>query len=133
MMSLVNYIASFVVVIGIVTATTNFFNNNIRDLSSTESISQEYNKFNLYMLKFTKNGYSADISSDNTVIIFSKSNEDISKITFLNNTIYFNKIKLCENIDSVLFQKISAGNGKDVLKTTIQINGEIYNTDYVLE
>jgi len=133
MLSLVFYIVSFTVIIGIVSSITIFFNNNIRDLNGTVTTSSEYNKFNLYMLEYTKNGYTPSVSNENTVVIFSKNNNDSVKFTFLSNTLYFNKIKLCENVNDANFEIVTAANGKLVLRTIIDINGIEYDTDYVIE
>lgn len=47
--------------------------------------------------------------------------------------LYFNEIKLCENVDDFKIEKSVAENGKDILKTYLKINGTVYTTDYVME
>ena len=135
MVSLVIYILSFLIIIGILTSVTNFFNNNIRDLNTTVSSSSEYNKFNLYFLNYTKNGYSVQPASNS--ITFAKTLQngtiDTAKFTFVDSTLYYNKVKLCENVNEFNFQKEENDNEKEILKTSIKINGTVYTTDYVIE
>ncbi len=54
MVSLVIYILSFVIIIGIVGTITTTFNKNIKDINMKSGTSSEYNKFNLYMLDQTQ-------------------------------------------------------------------------------
>lgn len=136
MVSLVIYIASFVIVVAIIASITTFFNNNIRNLDGSESVSSEYNKFNLYMLEYTKNGYEiqkCDKTAENAqYITFSKAGKNDTFIQ-LGNILYFNKIKLCEKVDEFELKQTVAENGKSVLKTYLKIDGMIYTTDYVIE
>ncbi len=137
MVGLVIYIASFVIVIAIVASITTFFNNNVRTLSGSESISSEYNKFNLYLLEYTKNGYdivrcSDDTSGEEQFITFSKEGKNDTFVK-RGNILYFNQIKLCEKVDAFKIEKTTAENGKDLLKTYIKIGDTAYTTDYVVE
>lgn len=132
-MSLVIYIMAFLVILGIVGTITVFFSNNTKDISFETSSSSEYNKFNLYMLDQTKNGnkVTKPTKNDKTnkYIQFSNGNTFVK----IDNILYFNKIKLCENVNEFKFSVETATNGKDVLKTYIDINGTVYTTDYVIE
>lgn len=137
MVGLVIYIASFVIVIAIVASITTFFNSNVRNLKGSESISSEYNKFNLYMLEYTKNGYdiltySDDLNSEEQFITFIKDGKTDTLVK-LENALYFNQIKLCEKVDEFKLEKTIAENGKNMLKTYLKIDGTVYTTDYVIE
>lgn len=131
MVSLVIYIASFVIIIAIVGTITTFFNHNIRNLGNSESISSEYNKFNLYMLEYTKNDYEIPKYSEDFVTFTKEGKSD----TFVKkgNGLYFNQIKLCDKIDEISFKISKAENEKNVLQTYLKIDGTVYTTDYVLE
>ena len=138
MISLVIYIASFVIIIGIVGSITIFFNNNIRNIRGSESISSEYNKFNSYMLEYTKNGYeilkSSEAKAEEPFITFSKDGKLDTFVKLKDGDIlYFNQIKLCEKVEEFDLKKDVAENGKQVLKTKLKINGTEYTTDYVME
>ena len=135
MSSLVIYIMAFVIILGIVGTITVFFSSNAQEIDLSTSASSEYNKFNLYMLKYAKSGYDVEVkkNSDNVEYIeFSKNGE---KTTFikLGNMLYFNEIKLCEDVDDFIAEIVDAENGKKVLKTYIEINKIVYTTDYTIE
>lgn len=135
MVSLVIYLMSFVIIIGILGSITVFFGSQTNDINMSSGASSEYNKFNLYMLKQTKNSIDFKINNEtekNQYVTFS---DGKSSNTFLQkgNLLYFNKIKLCENVDDFKLETTIAQNGKKVLKTYLQINGTVYTTDYVIE
>lgn len=136
MVSLVIYVIAFVIIMGIVGTITIFFSNQARDVNRTAGTSSEYNKFNLYMLDQTKGGYKISKMSEETAeeqfVTFSK---DTDKNIFVlkGNILYFNEVKLCENIEEFKLSKETASNGKEVLKTYLNVNGTVYTTDYVIE
>jgi len=135
MMSLLIYIMAFVTIIGVLSSITVFFNNNTKDINMQTASNSEYNKFNLYMLEYTENDYNVSkISEENTDIPFVTFSNGVSSNTFvlLENILYFNQIKLCENVDEFKIKKDIAENGKDILKTYLKVNGTVYTTDYVL-
>lgn len=136
MVSLVIYIISFVIIIGIVGMITTVFNYNIKDINMTSGASSEYNKFNLYMLDQTQGGYSIAKCSNETdthgYVMFSNGKSS-NTFVLLENMLYFNKIKLCENVKEFKVKKEIAENGNDILKTYININDTVYSTDYVIE
>lgn len=134
--SLAIYIIAFVIIIGIVSSITVFFNGNAKDINKDSGTAAEYNKFNLYMLEYTKNGYRIyEISPENNeeqYITFEKNGKN-DTFCKQGNILYFNEIKLCENVDEFKIEKGTAENGKEILKTYIQINGTVYTTNYVIE
>lgn len=136
MTSLVVYILAFVVIIGIIGSITVFFNNNLEDANMTAGASAEYNKFNVYMLSQTKNGYTiskcAVKTDENQYVTFSNGQESNTFVK-LGDMLYFNEIKLCENVDEFKVEQTTAENGKSVLKTYLNINGTVYTTDYVVD
>ncbi len=137
MVSLVIYVASFVMVIAIVGSVTLFFNQNIRDLRGTENATSEYNKFNLYMLEYTKNGHEivkcSEPNAEEVYVTFSKEEKMNTFIKLKDtNILYFNQMKLCENVNDFKIEQATADNGKLVLKTYIDIAGTVYTTDYVM-
>lgn len=136
MVSLTIYILSFVIIIGIVGTITVFFNNHIKEINMSAGASSEYNKFNLYMLDQTKNGYqiskiSAE-SAEKPYVTFSKE-ANSNTFVLIGNLLYFNEIKLCENVEEFKVLKEPTQNGKEMLKTYLNINGTVYTTDYVME
>lgn len=139
MISLSIYIIAFMIIMAIVGSITVFFSNQTKDINMNSGASAEYSKFNLYMLEFTKGGYeilkcSEDINAEEQFVTFSKNGKSD---TFLKvkegDILYFNQIKLCENVDEFKLEKTVADNGKEVLKTYLKIDGTVYTTDYVVE
>ena len=131
MVSLIIYILSFMIIMGIVGSITIFFGRNANEINTSAGSSAEYNKFNLYMVKYTKEGSGYTARADSNVLSFSQGS---NQYVFQKNgdMLYFNKIKLCENVDEFRV-KIETINEKKFLETYIQINGTVYTTDYVLE
>ncbi len=66
MISLSLYIISFMIIIGIVGSITVFFSNRTKDINMKSGASSEYNKFNLYMLEYTKTGHQISRISEDT-------------------------------------------------------------------
>ena len=137
MASLVIYIVSFAIIIGIVGSIITFFSNNVSGLNKTAATSVEYNKFNNYMLEYTKNGFRpvderATKREDKTYIVLEKDDE---KVVFekIDNILYMDNIKLCENVQDFNAKRTFSENGKEMLKTKIQINGIEYSNDYIIE
>ena len=134
MVSLVIYVLSFAIIIGIIGSVTAFFSSGMREMNQNAGASSEYNKFNIYMSKYTKNGYNIipDEYENNQYIAFEKDGE---KIVFekVDDILYVDNVKLCENVDEFEAKAITTENGKDMLKTKIKINGVVYTTDYVIE
>lgn len=140
MTSLVIYVISFVIIIGIVGSITTMFNSNISEINTSSGIAAEYNIFNVYMLNQTKEGFSiykygdskTDSTVENTFVTFSNG-ETLNTFVHLGNILYFNNAKLCENIEDFQVKVENAENGNQVLKTYLDINGTVYTTDYVIE
>lgn len=132
--SLVIYVMTLTLVVGLLSFITIFFNKNVTNVISTIGESVEYSKFNLYILKYVKNGYEI-IDSQNDeekcYIIFSNG-EDTITFSLIQNILYFNKAKLCSNVDEFKWKEKIAENGKNVLETLITINGKTYITEYVM-
>lgn len=142
MISLVIYVAGFMVVTGIVGAITTYFYNNMNVIDSSASSSVEYNKLNVYLLKQVKSpdvvleGYTEsphkDFNEENANYITFKL-QDGSKNTFLHvgDILYFNKIKLCEEVEK--FEVSVEKAEKTSITVTVQIANNQYKTKYVLE
>lgn len=101
-------------------------------------MNSDYTNLNLYFLKTTKNaGVKIDsyglVDEDLQSYYITFENNDGTKNTFikLNDIIYYNKIKLCENVDS--FKVIVDKTGKESISTEIIINGKLFTSQYVIE
>ena len=75
MVSLVIYVLSFAIIMGIIGSITTFFSNGMREINRNAAASSEYNKFNTYMAKYTKQGYNViydEYNENNPYIAFEK-------------------------------------------------------------
>ena len=142
MISLVIYVVGFMAVTGIVGAITTYFYNNMNVIDSSASSSVEYNKLNIYLLKQVKSpdvvleGYTEkphkDLNGENVNYITFKL-QDGTKNTFLHvgNILYFNKIKLCEEVEKF---EVSVEEAEKIsITVTVQIANNQYKTKYVIE
>ncbi len=143
MLALVIYVASFMMITGLVGAITTYFYNNMKLIDTNISTSSEYNKLNLYMAKYTKNEKYKIIKYDEIngrYITFQgsspKDNTTIETYTFVkpegNNILYLNQTKLCSNVDEFKVT-IDSSTGKDVLQVLFKVDGTTFSTEYVLK
>lgn len=133
--ALVIYMTVATIVIGIMAMATSSFVSNMQLVKNQEQYVIEYNKFNMLFIQDVKDNKTAEITSNNTSIIF----EDGTRYQYnqSNNSIYRNSIKIAENIQSVAFtsQTYAVNNiDKQIVKVDISI-GESYHDsiEYVLK
>lgn len=144
--SLVIYVVSFSIIVGIIGTITTYFYNNIEMIDLSASSSATYNKLNLYILKQIKSpGIILDAYTGNPNIEIDSNGvdyitfklQDGTKNTFMRvgKIIYFNKIKLCEDIEKFEIGKPETNieDGKTSINITVQISNKQYKTKYVLE
>lgn len=114
MVSLVIYIAVMTIVIALMSKIiTNFYKNTDTVQGNIQEI-VEFNKFNSYFLKEVKiaNNKVDYISFDNNYILFTSGNT----FSYSNNKIYYNGVKICENVQRM---KISLGKNGDGLDNSV--------------
>lgn len=125
MISLVVYVAVMTLVIVIMNSIIiNFYNNTDAVQADIQDI-VEFNKFNSYFLKEIKtaNNKVDQISNDNQYILFSTGNF----FSISDNNIYYNKIKICENVESMQISLGKNGNGIDKSIVNITLNFKNFN------
>lgn len=135
--TLVYFIILFYIIICIVGFVLNYFYKNISQMNANVSINSEFSDLNLYFLKTTKSDdvkirkYGL-VNDDNSSYYITFENADGTTNTFLKmgNIIYFNNIKICNNVDSF---KIIVDKS---LKTSVSIEaiifGKVYSSQYVI-
>lgn len=138
MKSLFMYITLFTLVICIVGVIMSYFYKNIKTFNTDISITSDYNILNLYFLKTTKSNNITiknyglvdkdDLSS--YYITFLKEDGTTSTFIKIGDIIYFNKIKLCENVDE--FKIIVDKSEKESISIEVKILDKVYNSQYVL-
>ena len=129
MMSLIIYITSFVVIIGIVAGITSFFYGNTSLMTQELYSSSDYNKLNLYLVKESEQkGNKVKLSNGNNLEF---SNGD--KFTFdeTNKLLYYNSICLCEDVQGFK-AKTEYDSGKEVIDVKIEFTNKSYSCKYTM-
>ena len=124
MVSLVIYIACFLIVAGTIGGITIFFYNNTSLLNDEVYSSAEYNKLNMYLVKESEEDGNSFVNFDNSGNIYTFDKD--------NNLLYFNKICLCEDVQdfSVLTDYTT---GKELIKVKIDFSNKSYTTNYCMD
>ena len=128
--SIIIYVIAMMIVIGIIASITSFFYTNVNNLNDNSENISEITKFHMYFLEETTQQNNSIISISENAIAFSTGNT----FTFQDNSIYFNHIKICEDISNAQF-KSETINNKMVINVLITIgNNSEYTktTKYVL-
>ena len=125
MISLVVYVAVMTVVIGVMSSIITSFYKNTDTVQGNVQEIVEFSKFNSYFLKEVKiNNNKVDhISSDNTYILFTSGNS----FSISNNKIYYNNIKICDEVQSMQISLGKNGNGIDKSIVNVTLNFENFN------
>jgi ABC-type transport system involved in multi-copper enzyme maturation permease subunit len=134
MMSLVIYIASFLIVSGIIGGITVFFYNNTSLLDAEVYSAAEYNKLNMYLVKESEEAGNRFIefnNDDNTMPWFEFSNGDRYTLDTTSNLLYYNSICLCEDVKGIKVET-DYTSGKEVLKLKVEFSNKIYTTKYTM-
>lgn len=132
------YIVLFTIFIGIVGTVQTYFHKNINNISSSLDANSEITKLNLYFLKVTKidgvvvKKYGLVDENDLSSYYITFENEDKTTNTFikLGNMLYFNKIKLCENVEEFVINVDNSINQS--ISVSIKILGETYDLQYAI-
>ena len=128
----------FLFIFLIILLVTSAFYINLTNSKNTVNSNSDYTNLNLYFLKITKvpgvkiNSYGL-VGEDMQSYYITFENSDGSHNTFikLNDIIYYNKIKLCENVES--FKVIVDKTGKESISVEAVIQGKTYTSQYVIE
>ena len=132
------YIVLFTIFIGIVGTVQTYFHKNINNISSSLDANSKITKLNLYFLKVTKTDgvvvkkYGLVDENDLSSYYITFENEDKTTNTFIKsgNMLYFNKIKLCENVEEFVINVDNSINQS--ISVSIKILGETYDLQYAI-
>lgn len=138
MMSLVLYIASFLLVTGIVAGITAFFYGNATLMTQELYSSADFNKLNLYFVKESEQTGNRvkDIaeeegsSSDNTYYV-TFYNDDRFTFDSSNHLLYYNSVCLCEDVQSFKV-KPEYTDGKEVISVLVGFTNKSYKCKYTM-
>lgn len=132
------YIFLLLLIFSIILLGTIVFYKNFKNRKDVVTSNSDYTNLNLYFLKVTKtpgvkiNSYGL-VGEDLQSYFITFENTDGIENTFikLNDIIYYNKIKLCENVDN--FKVIVDKTGKESISVEVTIQGKTYTSQYVIE
>ena len=132
------YIFLLLILFAIILVVTASFYINLKRSEQVASANSDYTTLNLYFLKTTKTpGNKIEsfglVGEDLQSYYITFENSDGTKNTFikLNDIIYYNKMKLCEDVQS--FKVIVDKTGKESISVETIIHGKIYTAQYVIE
>lgn len=132
------YFFLFLVIFCIIVLGTFFFYTNLKSRQNSATVDSDYTNLNLYLLKTTKvSGVKIAkyglVDDDLQSYFITFENKDGVQNTFIkiNDIIYYNKIKLCENVD--VFKVIVDKTGKESISVEVVMQGKIYTSQYVIE
>lgn len=100
LISLIVYIIVLTVIISILSLVSQMFFTNIKYVTEKGKYVSEFNKFNMYFIKDVKNNKDVLECKSNKIIL-----EDGTIYTYNSeeNSIYRNKVKICNNISNCAF------------------------------
>ena len=130
LMSLMIYVISMVLVIGIISTITSFYYTNVMSLADEGANIAEITKFNMYFLQEVKNFNNEVKQKTDKSITFSTGNT----FTFQDNAIYLNNIRICEGVKDCKIN-IEDKNSKKIIKVLLTIGKNIEytkTTNYVM-
>ncbi len=133
------YVIVFTIMVCIVGGTMSYFFINLVNTNNTAKANSTYSMLNLYFLKTVQNqdiviessGLVDNNDTSSYYITFKK--EDGSKATFikLGDIIYYNKVKLCENVD--VFKVIVDKSEAQSFSVEVHMLDNIFNSQYALD
>ena len=136
LISLVIYVILLMLVIGMLATMSQMFFANTKNLTDSSKNMTEFNKFNMYFIEDVKNN-DGIYSITDTEIVFNDGTSYTYK-TEPDNSIYRNKVKICNNIGFVRFttrNEIVDNVTKKIISVKMVVNGtNLFETDsdYVL-
>lgn len=139
MTKLTVYVIVFTIIVCIVGGIMSYFIINLQNTSNDATANSSYSMLNLYFLKTVQtqniaiesHGLVDNNDTSSYYITFRK--EDGTTATFikLGNIIYYNKIKLCENVD--VFKVIVDKSEAQSFSVEVQMLDKVYNSQYALD
>lgn len=135
--NLIKYIIVFTIIVCVIGTIITFFYININKMNNEISIDSDYRKLNLYLLNITKKSVTISkyglVNNEDTssyFITFTDSNGTTNTFIKLKDKIYYNKIKLCDNVEE--FKIIIDKSEKENISVEVILDGKKYNSQYVL-
>ena len=133
------YVIVFTIIVCIIGGLMSYFFINLQNTNNISTANSSYSMLNLYLLKTvqTKNiaieSYGLVDNNDTSSYYITFRKDDGTKATFikLGDIIYYNKIKLCENVDT--FKVIVDKSETQSFSVEVHMNNNVYNSQYALD
>ncbi len=109
--SLIIYIIAMLIVVGIISTISVYYYRNIDEINKEVDVAKEYTKLNSYLSEDVNNPDNViELCNGNTIVFYNanniKDNDENTgyhQYTFKDNAIYFNRIKICNGVQSCQF------------------------------
>ena len=118
------YVIAMVIVISIIATITSFFYTNVIQLKENGDNISELTKFHVYFLQEVKDINCEITKLQKNSIQFRTGN----LFTFQDNAIYYNQVKICENVSNLQFD-VEEVNGHQVIKVLISLGNTMEYTN----
>lgn len=135
LISLIIYIVVLLIVIGTLSIISKHFYSNTSYITDMGKYVSEFNKFNMYFVEDVKNNSDLYSIEENKIVF-----EDGTIYTYYNGEIYRNKVELCSNINTCIFEKREEKDDNNFVKKIINVKlsikgSRVFETqnDYVLK
>lgn len=113
---LIIYVVLLILVVSTLSIVSTHFYSNTKYLMDNGKYVSEFDKFNMYFIEDVKNNKET-YSVDSNKIVF----EDGTIYTYLEKSIYRNKVELCRNIESCIFSKLEETDDNNFTKKIINV------------
>jgi len=131
LVSLVLYIILMIIILGVMTIVTNEFYKNTDTVQGNVQEIIEFNKFNNYFLKEIKTNNNRVDNFEENYILFSSGNS----FSIVNESIYYNNLKVCEGVKEFNITLGEYGNGIDrtIINVTLTFENFSKSISYKIE
>lgn len=139
MTNLTIYILIFTVIVCMVGGIMSYFYGNLKNTTTETTANSSYSMLNLYFLKIIQSpniiieSHGLVDNNDTTSYYITFRKDDGTTATFvkIEDMIYYNKIKLCENVD--VFKVIVDKSETQSFSVEVEMLGKVYNSQYALD
>lgn len=133
------YIIIFTIIVFAVGGLMSYFYGNLKTTTTETTANSSYSMLNLYFLKTLQSpniiieSYGLVDNNDTTsyYITFRKADGTTATFIKIDNMIYYNKIKLCENVD--VFKVIVDKSETQSFSVEVEMLDKVYNSHYALD
>lgn len=139
MTSLTTYVIIFTIIVCLIGGVMSFFYGNLKDTTNETNANSSYSMLNLYFLKTIQSpnisieSYGLVDNNDTKSYYITFKKDDGTTATFikLGDIIYYNKIKLCENVET--FKVIVDKSETQSFSVEVEMFDKVYNSQYAID